>query len=308
MEKKTKHRILGILVVVGLVIVSLPLFQGSGHESGATLVNAPAFPDQSVQVEATTPPVDTKSPASAAVQTSPIPIHDPSADTGINQLPDDTIAPNATLPASPAQAPSMGQPDSGIAVPNPDSGSGADDNSSDDDSEPSTNDGATDNSESVPSKNAQHISDLAPVVPQALTQDVSAQTADKIVSPTTEMIVTAPKVKKAALTTKKPLIAKSIMRSAAIKPASNDINGLIKLKQSVWVIQLGSFKSKTNALRLVNQLRLKGYHAFIQQVDARTRVFVGPEGKQQIARMVASQLEEEMHISGMVVSYKPLAL
>ena len=288
MERKTKHRILGILVVVGLVIVSLPLFQGSGHESGATLVNAPAFPDQSVQVEATTPPVDTKSPASAAVQTSPIPIHDPSADTGINQLPDDTIAPNATMPASPAQAPSMGQPDSGLAAPNPDNGSGADDNSSDDDSEPSTNDGATDNSGSVPSKNAQHISDR--------------------VSPTTETIVAAPKVKKAALITKKPLIAKSIMRSAAIKPASNDINGLIKLKLSVWVIQLGSFKSKTNALRLVNQLRLKGYHAFIQQVDARTRVFVGPEGKQQIARMVASQLEEEMHISGMVVSYKPLAL
>ena len=50
MEKRTKHRILGILVVIGLVLISLPLFQGEKEEAlNTALVQPPAFPDQVVQ-------------------------------------------------------------------------------------------------------------------------------------------------------------------------------------------------------------------------------------------------------------------
>src|SRR2546421_9872657 len=53
MEKQTKHRILGVVVVIALVIILLPFFQ-SGKELApeTTLVKAPSFPEQSVQVTA----------------------------------------------------------------------------------------------------------------------------------------------------------------------------------------------------------------------------------------------------------------
>lgn len=107
------------------------------------------------------------------------------------------------------------------------------------------------------------------------------------------------------LRTRKSLIA------AKIKSA-NENDEVFKISNKVWVIQIGSFKNKVNALRLVNQLRSNGYRAFIQQVATNnghnTRVFVGPENKQQSAMKLASQLENEMHIRGIVITYQPLEL
>lgn len=87
---------------------------------------------------------------------------------------------------------------------------------------------------------------------------------------------------------------------------------LFTLQNSSWVIQIGSYKEKDNALRIVNQLRAKGYKAFIQEVSTpvgdSTRVFVGPESKQHAARQLATQIENNMQLRGIVISYKPLAL
>jgi len=42
MERKTKHRLLGIFVVIGLVIIILPFFQGEKENAPNTaLVTAP---------------------------------------------------------------------------------------------------------------------------------------------------------------------------------------------------------------------------------------------------------------------------
>lgn len=85
-----------------------------------------------------------------------------------------------------------------------------------------------------------------------------------------------------------------------------------ELKKAVWVIQMGSFKSKTNALKLVNRLRANGYHAFIKKssglLGENTRVFVGPEKKKSNAHALASRLNNDVHIKGIVLSYKPLEL
>jgi len=90
------------------------------------------------------------------------------------------------------------------------------------------------------------------------------------------------------------------------QPVSN------KVIDATWVVQLGSFKEKSNALRIVNQLRAKGYRAFIQEItqafDSRTRVFVGPERKQEKAHALADKLQNEIHLKGMVVRYKPLTI
>lgn len=146
MEKSSKHRILGALVVVGLVVITLPLFQNSDLPTEPKIVKAPPFPDQYVQVTSTAPTI----------------------------LPNQAVTP-LTMPFVAEHTES-----------------------------PVTKDG--------------------PVTKQAYS-----------------------------------------------------------LNNVAWVIQLGSFKNKANALRLVNELRASGYRAFIKQIPATfgqsTRVFVGPEKK-----------------------------
>lgn len=99
--------------------------------------------------------------------------------------------------------------------------------------------------------------------------------------------------------------ASAILTSAEInQPAVN--------LASVWIVQIGSFKNKMNALKTVNQLRANGYHAFIQEMTTAfqesTRVYVGPESKQTTARALANKLQAEMHVKAIVISYKPFAL
>lgn len=98
-------------------------------------------------------------------------------------------------------------------------------------------------------------------------------------------------------------------------PAQPTLRSPIKPKKQLsmtsgWVIQVGSFKNKTNALRLVNRLRQKGYRAFVQTepTSEKTKVFVGPQSKRALAHELANRIETDLHIRGFVMNYKPLTL
>src|SRR5689334_4710751 len=76
MERKTKHRILGIFVVIGIIIILLPFFQGSNEvNTSVGMVKPPAFPDQSVQmptpVQTAAEPVTTQQNNTATVAPQP---------------------------------------------------------------------------------------------------------------------------------------------------------------------------------------------------------------------------------------------
>jgi DedD protein len=302
MEKKTKHRILGMLVVVALVLISLPLFQG-GKETGtsASLVKAPPFPDQTVQV-ASTPTVvaEAKMPA---IQPSPIPLHDPAHSNdngGVNQLPDDTISANSPTevvkkPNEPAIAAQPNLPTIESNKANENTHSTKRDAVSTLPLSQAVNDGIdSEMGEKDDSSEAPEGTDyiFKNSTPTTVTPEAGATVKKaKEVQKTTHF-----KVLKMHQTMKTP------------KKSAVENNGLLKLKNSVWVIQVGSFKNKENALRLVNKLRINGYRAFIQQASLYTQVFVGPEVKQNSARVLKRQLETDLHISGIVVSYKPLTL
>jgi cell division septation protein DedD len=79
-----------------------------------------------------------------------------------------------------------------------------------------------------------------------------------------------------------------------------------------WAVEVGHFTDNANALRLVNLLRTSGYRAFTQRnsthVGNTTSVFIGPEAQQTTAVLLAQQLSANLHIDGIVVSYKPFAL
>lgn len=292
MESKTKHRILGLLVVIGIIIIALPFFQGRKEIASApSLVQAPPFPDQAVQVSAES------SVAGAPPANQPlIPIQNASSDNGVNQQPDDTIRSD-----SPSMMP---QP---AAIPSPTE-------------QQTPKEG---NITTPPTDKKDKITELEDKHSDENHNQIKPQeVADSIPTPDiiNENVKNNP-IAHAKL--KKPIIKKSVyktpfarsvqpVQTTLAQPLPTDHNGLYRLKNAAWVIQIGSFKNKTNALRLVNQLRANGYKAFIQQVSTErgdgTRVFVGPENKQMIARALANRLETHMHLKGVVISYKPLAL
>jgi len=296
MDKKTKHRILGVLVIVGLVVIMLPFFQGGNELSTeTTLVKAPPFPDQSMQVIASDPlqseqaepvePVTEPEPVPAAQK---VPAPKP-AEITVNQQPDDTISNQHPVVKN---------------MPAPEANSKA---------APQAKTADNENDDSGTQLNDDVIQVDIPA--NKLKTSTSAVTSES----RPQLALKRKPTKAEASLQKVKIIPHSIAHTHNIEVLSassaehtmND-NGLLALKNAVWVIQLGSFKNKANALRLVNRLRSSGYPAFIQKISTTfgesTRVFVGPEYKKDSAHALAMKLDNDLHLHGIVISYKPLTL
>jgi DedD protein len=289
MENKTKHRIFGMLVVATLVLVSLPLFQGAkeASSSSSSLLKAPPFPDQAVQVSTATEEVK-----AVPIPPSPIPLNDPSKisdNGGINELPDDTIKVSPQEASANKAVPAITQPG--------EEGNSAKSTETSTTSLPLAQ-AVKDGVESQMIDKANSFSD-ATAAPEGT--DYIFKNSATTATPAPASVKKTKQVEKFH-----PRVIK--MQQAHNKKPTFDKNSLFKLKSPVWVIQIGSFKNKENAIRLVNKLRMNGYRAFIQQASAYTQVFVGPEGKHNSAKLLKRQLETDMHISGMLVSYKPLTM
>lgn len=259
MESKTKHRLLGVLVVIGLIVILFPFFQSNKDFSKeAKAVTAPPFPDQSVQVS-----MNDDLGENLEEQAIPIPPNElvQTQAEEVSQKPDDTInvAQTSLDHEQPHEPPLV---------------------------------------EESPIK----------VAEVKATQDVQPVKEVKEIKAVEPPPVPKPKIKVASKTN----VPKIVAPKKPLPQTPLDDDGLVKLKNAAWVIQLGSFNKKENALRLVNQLRANGYRAFIQEVSTRlgstTRVFVGPEVQHDQARALAIQLESDLHLHGMVISYKPLTL
>lgn len=303
MESKTKQRIIGACVVVGLVIVLMPLFQGGKDvPAETTLVKAPPFPEQNQQVLADA------SSDSAIVPDDVIPDR-PTAQPAMQaqatesaeESSDKTAAEKTEQPNLLSNRPSIINQTEANLAPTPAQNTGVGSEKSDASGNPGVN-----------------AMELAP----AVMQEESNESPKSNVIPVPVRDVKTPNKKTmmhtaAAKHMKKPVAAKQMiadktkMKPIKLEAALGD-NGLASIKGSAWVVQIGSFKNKSNALRLVNKLRLNGYHAFMQHVamtsGENTRVFVGPESQHGRARTLAQRLEADLHVKTIVISYKPLTL
>ncbi len=80
-----------------------------------------------------------------------------------------------------------------------------------------------------------------------------------------------------------------------------------RLGISAWAVQLGSFASEANALALRDRLQKKGYAAFSETVSTKkgrvTRVFVGPELRQENAEKIRRKLQKEIKLKAIVRRY-----
>jgi len=88
------------------------------------------------------------------------------------------------------------------------------------------------------------------------------------------------------------------------KPAS-----IVKEAKSLkaWVVQVGSFSQRSNALKLKDKMLKKGFRAFVERITthdkASYRVRVGPELRRDDALKVQQQIEQKMKIKGLVVAH-----
>jgi len=72
-----------------------------------------------------------------------------------------------------------------------------------------------------------------------------------------------------------------------------------------WVVQLGAFNSRANAIVLRDKLRSNGHPAFVETDgdESRYRVRIGPEIDKQLADKLRDELAAEYGQAGIVVRY-----
>lgn len=388
MEKKTIHRIIGVLVVVGLAVIVMPLLLNGNKDNSNTNTQtvsqkAPPFPENvPTSGDGSSAPQDANAnnnvanpiPDSSLSQNNSV---NPSTDSSLNQSnstnpsPDSSLTQNNStlnnnqvaptqptapdqLAANPAQpntlppggpSPQAIAPQGGTTQPQQNPGTqqpippsmqpGMQPIPSDQPGQPSAPvmpSPPAPQGQSVPTPSQPGVvppqmqttvpgqqpgiqPNTAPIPGQqpgmqpnnAPAQEPGMQTPSSTASPSTisdsvkinsdgtaESVAPAPAVSKVA--TKKSSHHK--------KPHAS----LAQLKQTSWVVQMGSFHNKANAKRLANTLRAKGFKAFTRQIKASTRVYVGPEFKQASAASLANKIEQTINMHGIVVTYHPLEL
>jgi len=110
----------------------------------------------------------------------------------------------------------------------------------------------------------------------------------------------APRAPEAAPAAPPPLLpAKSARASAAAASAANSVAG----DSGAWMVQLGSFASRTNAERLARQVRAGGFKVSVSQGSSGRRLYrvrVGPAHDREAATQLAVKLRAAGH-SGSIV-------
>lgn len=105
--------------------------------------------------------------------------------------------------------------------------------------------------------------------------------------------------------TPKPVVKKYTVESADVRQHSLPAS---ITETKAWVIQLASFSQKGNAERLVQQLRGKGYAAYVKHSKTAKgaflqRVFVGPDINYQHIQTVRKQLYTDFNLTGLILKY-----
>ena len=70
-----------------------------------------------------------------------------------------------------------------------------------------------------------------------------------------------------------------------------------------WVVQIASFKSKDNAIRLVEKLKQANYDAYSTTANSLYKVFVGPEFKRETSEKIRNEIKSKFSLSGIVVKF-----
>jgi len=111
--------------------------------------------------------------------------------------------------------------------------------------------------------------------------------------------------KSPALPPAKPSVVAAMPASnpASSTPPSNrlDTAGL----PVSWCVQLASLKNHDNAQKLRDDLRRKGYNAYIRAEDGMSKVLVGPLIQRTAATRLRDELKSKQQLEGFLVRFQP---
>ncbi|MFC3120194.1 SPOR domain-containing protein [Agaribacter flavus] len=104
----------------------------------------------------------------------------------------------------------------------------------------------------------------------------------------------------------------SVAKEAATKeqnaPELQEELPQIEIKNSGWVIQLGSFSDQANAKKLMRNVRSAGYRVYSRPIQTRlgvlTKVFVGPELVKSELENALPHLKEITGLSGKITEFE----
>jgi DedD protein len=103
---------------------------------------------------------------------------------------------------------------------------------------------------------------------------------------------------------KKPLPEETMPAPATSQAAQSAVT-----TPKAWAVQVGSFTQRENAMRLRDQLRSKGYKAFVEQITSADKTFyrvrVGPEVSRDKAVALQKDLQSKMKLQGSTVVSHP---
>lgn len=161
--------------------------------------------------------------------------------------------------------------------------------------------GFTDNGSPIPPKPAElenlKVLELEKPQPAPMPREIVRTPIDERSPATPAVEVEAPS------TDKTPLPEETIpapAASQATQPATTP---------KAWAVQVGSFTQRDNAMRLRDQLRSKGYKAFVEQITSADKTFyrvrVGPEVSRDKAVALQKELQSKMKLQGSTVVSHP---
>lgn len=157
---------------------------------------------------------------------------------------------------------------------------------------------------SVPSADAIDKAGQASIMDEEISRIIKPiEPATKIVNPPAKSVsksTTGSKPKAPAVTEKKPPVhVKVKAKKIAVTTTASPV--------SAWVVQVGSFDSRDNAIILRDSLRKNGFVSFVESFEksgsASHRVRIGPEVERAEAEKVLNNLRKKMSLTGIIVSY-----
>jgi len=144
----------------------------------------------------------------------------------------------------------------------------------------------------------------APVVDEEISKIIAPiEPATRIVNRPAEPAKTVTKKPEA----KKPIPAEKIQLAKPVGKEKTPVLVKSASPVSAWVVQVGSFDSRDNAIVLRDSLRKRGFISFVEsfEKDGRPshRVRIGPEVEREKAEKILVNLQKKMSLSGIIVSY-----
>lgn len=293
MEQKKVQRTIGILVVIALVIVVMPLLFGKNNFpiQEAANIKAPPFPDQ--PQSATEPPKQEVASADADLPKPPVLSSEPNDKQSVEVTPEIAKKVNDDSQAAATKSTSTNDnkpaPAVGTIIYEP----------------ASVSTETTPSSASASSSLPATASSPAAIQPSTPATTSAASVTEESKKPIEQQVTPEVPVVIPPVAQVKPVHPKSakILHAKAKTISPND-----KIKSSGWVVQMGNFAVKKNAVHLANTLQAAGYKVFTKEIknskgNVYTRVYIGPELKQASATQISNEIHHKLNLQGFVISY-----